>query len=205
MCNVTYHLLSISAVCSNNYPDLIYFNLFLGIDQISEEKDSIVLDVLQTRTDDVVKENHELKKEIERLKHEIESDSTLFNMKVVELQNKFYQVEEQIRLKDREIDRLRGLGDCNQSIATETEILEDTLRSGVNAVGVRAGDHTGVGAGVCNTSGIYTSLDAKYPTKAAPITTQVTSCLRQFLMIIVFVAIILLITIVIPLKIAFTP
>lgn len=157
-----------------------------------------MLDVLQTRTDDVVKENHELKKEIERLKHEIESDSTLFNMKVVELQNKFYQVEEQIRLKDREIERLRGLGDCNQSIATETEILEDTLRSGVNTA-------VGVGAGVSNTSGIYTSLDVKYPPKTAPMSAQVTNCLRQFLMIVVFVAIILLITIVIPLKIAFTP
>ena len=156
-----------------------------------------MLDVLQTRTDDVVKENHELKKEVERLKHEIESDSTLFSMKVVELQNKFYQVEEQIRLKDREIDRLRSsFGDCNQSIATETEILEDTLRSGAGVVKP---------LGVSNTSGIYTSLDVKYPPKAAPMSVQVTSCLRQFVMIAVVVAIILLITIVIPLKIAFTP
>ena len=56
----------------------------------------------------------------------------MFNMKVVELKDKFYMVEEQIRMKNTEIDRLRGgTSDCGQSVATETEILDDTLRSGV--------------------------------------------------------------------------
>ena len=102
-----------------------------------------MLDVLETKSADVARENQELKSEIERLKHEMENESLLFNMKVVELQNKFYQVEEQIRLKNNEIERfermerrLRGGGtggsggsDCDRSVATETEILEDTLRS----------------------------------------------------------------------------
>ena len=129
----------------------------------------------------------------------MENESLLFNMKVVELQNKFYQVEEQIRLKNAEIARLeqlRGRGtsgsgggsDCDRSVVTETEILEDTLRSGLNV----------------DSSGIYTSLDAKYPQSPVPISAQVVDCLRQFLIIIVGVSIIILITIVIPLKIAFT-
>ena len=73
---------------------------------------------------------------------------------------------------------------------TETEILEDTLRSGVNV----------------ETSGIYTSLDLVKPPapSPAPLPHQVLSCLRQFIIIVASVAIIIVITIVIPLKIAFT-
>ena len=71
---------------------------------------------------------------------------------------------------------------------TETEILEDTLRSGVKV----------------ETSGIYTSLDLVKPPAPAPLPRQVLSCLRQFIIIVASVAIIILITIVIPLKIAFT-
>ena len=165
-------------------------------------KTAIVLDVLETKSADVARENQELKSEIERLKHEMENESLLFNMKVVELQNKFYQVEEQIRLKNNEIERfgrmerrLRGGGtggsggsDCDRSVVTETEILEDTLRSGVNV----------------DSSGIYTSLDVKYPQSPVPFSSQVIDCLRQFLIIVVCVSIIILITIVIPLKIALT-
>ena len=74
------------------------------------------------------------------------------------------------------------------SIVTETEILEDTLRSGLKV----------------KTSGIYTSLDLVKPPAPAPLPRQVLSCLRQFIIIVASVAIIILITIVIPLKIAFT-
>ena len=151
------------------------------------------MDVLETKSDDIAKENQELKLLIDKLKHEMENESLLFNMKVVELQNKFYQVEEQIRLKNAEIarlqrtERLRGGGtsgsggsDCDRSVVTETEILEDTLRSGVNV----------------DSSGIYTSLDVKYPQSPVPISSQVVDCLRQFLIIIVGVSLIILITIV---------
>ena len=87
---------------------------------------------METKSEDVAKENQELRLEIERLRQEMETETMMFNMKVVELQDKFYQVEEQIRLKNTEIERLRMRGsDCGQSVVTETEILEDTLRSGV--------------------------------------------------------------------------
>ena len=156
-------------------------------------KNNIVLDVLQTKSEDLKRENEELKQEIERLKKEIESESVLFNMKVVELQDKFYQVEEQIRMKNQEIERLRGnTSDCGQSVATETEILEDTLRSGINA------------NAITNDSGIYTSLDLKFPVAPVPMSSQVIRCLRQFLIIIIIITIIITITIVIPLKIAFS-
>ena len=72
-------------------------------------------------------------------------------------------------------------------------ILEDTLRSEVN-VGGRGG--------IGETSGIYTSLDTKLP--PVPLSRQVLSCLRQFMIIVISVAIILLLTIVIPLKIGFS-
>ena len=72
-------------------------------------------------------------------------------------------------------------------------ILEDTLRSEVNVGGRgRIGE----------TSGIYTSLDTKFP--PVPVSRQVLSCLRQFIIIVISVAIILLLTIVIPLKIGFS-
>lgn len=72
-------------------------------------------------------------------------------------------------------------------------ILEDTLRSDVN-VGGRGR--------IAETSGIYTSLDTKFP--PVPVSRQVLSCLRQFIIIVISVAIILLLTIVIPLKIGFS-
>ena len=94
--------------------------------------------MLQTKSEDVAKENKKLRQEIERLKHEMESETMMFNMKVVELQDKFYMVEEQIRMKNAEIERLGGgtggTSDCGQSVATETEILDDTLRSGVTNI-----------------------------------------------------------------------
>ena len=159
-----------------------------------ENQNSVVLDVLQTRSDDVIKENKELKKEIEKLKHDIESDSTVFNMKVVELQNKFYQVEEQILMKDKEIERLR---DCTQSIATETEILEDTLTR-------HSAHHMPHENFVPSVSGIYTSLNIQFPNKPLPMRSQILSCVQQFLLIAIFVAIIITITFVIPLKLAFS-
>ena len=73
-------------------------------------------------------------------------------------------------------------------------ILEDTLRSEVTVGGVNAG--------TSDTSGIYTSLDTKFP--PFPATRQILSCLRQFIIIVICVAITLLITIVIPLKIGFS-
>lgn len=146
-----------------------------------------VLDVLQTRAEDAAKENTELRAEVARLKREVDSEAVMFNMKVAELRNQFHRVEEQIRMKNAEIERLRA-GDCDRSIVTETEILEDTLRSGVNV----------------ETSGIYTSLDLVKPPAPAPLPHQVLSCLRQFIIIVASVAIIIVITIVIPLKIAFT-
>ena len=73
-------------------------------------------------------------------------------------------------------------------------ILDDTLRSEVT-VGV-------VNAGTSDTSDIYTSLDTKFP--PVPASRQILSCLRQFIIIVICVAITLLITIVIPLKIGFS-
>ena len=73
-------------------------------------------------------------------------------------------------------------------------ILEDTLRSEVTVGGVHAG--------TSDTSGIYTSLDTKFP--PVPASRQILSCLRQFIIIVICVAITLLITIVIPLKIGFS-
>ena len=78
-------------------------------------------------------------------------------------------------------------------------ILEDTLRSEVNVGDVISG---GVSAGTSDTSGIYTSLDSKFP--PVPVSRQVLSCLRQFIIILICVAITLLITVVIPLKIGFS-
>jgi len=78
-------------------------------------------------------------------------------------------------------------------------ILEDTLKSDVNVGGVISGG--GIG-GIIETSGIYTSLDTKFP--PVPVSRQVLSCFRQFIIIVIIVAIILLLTIVIPLKIGFS-
>ena len=72
-----------------------------------------VLDVLQTRAEDAAKENTELRAEVARLKREVDSEAVMFNMKVAELRNQFHRVEEQIRMKNAEIERLR-VGDCDR-------------------------------------------------------------------------------------------
>ena len=72
-----------------------------------------VLDVLQTRAEDAAKENAELRAEVARLKREVDSEAVMFNMKVAELRNQFHRVEEQIRMKNAEIERLRA-GDCDR-------------------------------------------------------------------------------------------
>ena len=72
-----------------------------------------VLDVLQTRAEDAAKENSELRAEVARLKREVDSEAVMFNMKVAELRNQFHRVEEQIRMKNAEIERLRA-GDCDR-------------------------------------------------------------------------------------------
>ena len=143
-----------------------------------------MLDLLQTRSDDAERENCQLKLEIERLKREMSSDSVAFNMKVVELQNKFHRVEEEIIMKNMEIARLKNSKwNTLQSNLTETEILEDTLRPGMF-------------------SAIYSSLNANYSSE--PFRKQVQSCLRQSVVICIAVTIIILLTVVIPIKISFS-
>ena len=155
---------------------------------ISGEKDKIILDLLQTKADDAERENCQLKEEIERLKRETASDTVAFNMKVVELQNKFHRVEEQIIMKTLEIERLKSSRwNTVESNVTETEILEDTLRPG-NEI-----------------SGVYSSLHSRYYEGSKSLSNQVQSCLKQSLIILVAVAIIILLTVVIPIKISFTP
>lgn len=78
-------------------------------------------------------------------------------------------------------------------------ILEDTLKSDVNVEGVMSGG--GIG-GIIETSGIYTSLNTKFP--PVPVSRQVLSCFRQFMIIVITIAIVILLTIVIPLKIGFS-
>lgn len=143
-----------------------------------------MLDLLQTRSEDAERENSQLKLEIEKLKREMSSDSVAFNMKVVELQNKFHRVEEEIIMKNMEIARLKNSKwNTLQSNLTETEILEDTLRPGMF-------------------SAIYSSLNANYSSE--PFTKQVQSCLRQTVVICIAVTIIILLTVVIPIKISFS-
>ena len=142
------------------------------------------MDLLQTRSEDAERENSQLKLEIERLKREMSSDSVAFNMKVVELQNKFHRVEEEIIMKNMKIARLKNSKwNTLQSNLTETEILEDTLRPGM-----------------C--SAIYSSLNANYISE--PFAKQVQSCLRQTVVICIAVTIIILLTVVIPIKISFS-
>merc|ERR1712241_690303 len=150
----------------------------LSLRESPGEKERIVLDLLQTKSEDAERENCQLKLEIERLKREISSDTVAFNMKVVELQNKFHRVEEEIIMKNMEIARLKNSKwNTIQSNVTETEILEDTLRPGMF-------------------SAIYSSLNINYSSK--PFTKQVQSCLRQSVVICITVAIIILLTVVIP-------
>ena len=73
-----------------------------------------MLDVLQTKLEDSAKENSDLRSELEVLKKEMEGEAVMFNMKVAEFTNQFYRVEEEIRLKNAEIERLR-MNDCNRS------------------------------------------------------------------------------------------
>ena len=68
----------------------------------------IVLDVLQTKAEDSAKENLELRAELDRLKQEMENEAVMFNMKVAEFQNQFYRVEEEIKFKNTEIERIRA-------------------------------------------------------------------------------------------------
>ena len=143
-----------------------------------------MLDLLQTKSEDAERENCQLKLEVERLKKEMSSDLVAFNMKVVELQNKFHRVEEEIIMKNMEIARLKNSKwNTLQSNLTETEILEDTLRPGMF-------------------SAIYSSLNVNYSSK--PFTKQVQSCLRQTVVICIAVTIIILLTVVIPIKISFS-
>ena len=142
------------------------------------------MDLLQTKADDAESENRQLKEEIERLKRETASDTVAFNMKVVELQNKFHRVEEQIIMKTLEIERLKSSRwNTVESNVTETEILEDTLRPGMF-------------------SAIYSSLNPNYISE--PFTKQVQSCLKQSVVICIVVTIIILLTVVIPIKISFS-
>ena len=62
------------------------------------------MDLLQTKADDVERENCQLKEEIERLKRETASDTVAFNMKVVELQNKFHKQELRCNRKKEEAE-----------------------------------------------------------------------------------------------------
>ena len=142
------------------------------------------MDLLQTKSEDAERENSQLKLEIERLRRETSSDSVAFNMKVVELQNKFHRVEEEIIMKNMEIARLKNSKwNTLQSNLTETEILEDTLRPGMF-------------------SAIYSSINANY--RSEPFIKQLSSCLRQTVVICIAVAIIILVTVVIPIKISFS-
>ena len=72
-----------------------------------------MLDVLQTKLEDSAKENSDLRSELEVLKKEMEGEAVMFNMKVAEFTNQFYRVEEEIRLKNAEIERLR-MNDCSR-------------------------------------------------------------------------------------------
>ena len=94
--------------------------------------------------------------------------------------------------------KIKARDNCvgNRSIATETEILEDTLGSGVDVEGKIFGGSSN------DTSGIYASLEASFP--PASVSQKVISCLRQFIIIIISVSVILLLTIVIPLKLGFS-
>lgn len=75
--------------------------------------DMVVMDVLQTKIEDSARENMELRAELDILKKEMEGEAVMFNMKVAEFQNQFYRVEEEIRLKNAEIERLRA-NDCSR-------------------------------------------------------------------------------------------
>ena len=153
---------------------------------ISGEKEKIVLDLLQTKSEDAEKENGLLKQEIERLKREITSDTVAFNMKVVELQNKFHRVEEQIIMKNMEIERLKSCRwNTVQSNVTESLDLEDTLR------------RPGV-----EISGVYSSLNSRYYVSKS-VSTQIQTCLKQSLVICLVVTVIILLTVVVPIKISF--
>ena len=106
-------------------------------------------------------------------------------MKVVELKNKFDRVEEQIIMKNMEIERLKSSRwNTVQSNVTETEILEDTLRPGVEI------------------SGVYSSLNSRYYVSES-LSTQIQTCLKQSLVICIFVTVIILLTVVVPIKISF--
>ena len=73
----------------------------------------VVLDVLQTKIEDSARENKILRTELDILKKEMEGEAVMFNMKVTEFQNQFYRVEQEIRSKNAEIERLRT-NDCNR-------------------------------------------------------------------------------------------
>ena len=75
--------------------------------------DMVVMDVLQTKIEDSARENMDLRAELDILKKEMEGEAVMFNMKVAEFQNQFYRVEEEIRLKNAEIERLRS-NDCSR-------------------------------------------------------------------------------------------
>ena len=75
--------------------------------------DLVVMDVLQTKIEDSARENMDLRAELDSLKKEMEGEAVMFNMKVAEFQNQFYRVEEEIRLKNAEIERLRA-NDCSR-------------------------------------------------------------------------------------------
>lgn len=75
--------------------------------------DMVVMDVLQTKIEDSARENMDLRAELDILKKEMEGEAVMFNMKVAEFQNQFYRVEEEIRLKNAEIERLRA-NDCSR-------------------------------------------------------------------------------------------
>ncbi len=77
------------------------------------ETDVVVLDVLQTKIEDSARENMILRTELDILKKEMEGEAVMFNMKVTEFQNQFYRVEQEIRSKNAEIERLRT-NDCNR-------------------------------------------------------------------------------------------
>ncbi len=81
----------------------------------------VVMDVLQTKIEDSARENMDLRAELDILKKEMEGEAVMFNMKVAEFQNQFYRVEEEIRLKNAEIERLRA-NDCSRCTLTPLQI-----------------------------------------------------------------------------------
>ena len=80
----------------------------------------VVLDVLQTKVEDSARENMGLRAELDKVRKEMEAEAVMFNMKVAEFQNQFDRVQEEIRLKNAEIERLRT-NDCNRCTLTWTQ------------------------------------------------------------------------------------